>query len=55
MAKSEAQKRYERKTTKSVSLQLNRNTDADILARLDACDNKQAYIKRLIREDIARG
>lgn len=29
-------------------------TDADILAKLDSCDNKQGYIKSLIREDMSR-
>lgn len=31
-----------------------RNTESDILAELQAQPNKARYIKRLIREDIAR-
>ena len=34
------------------ALNLNKKTDADIIARLEGMDNKQGYIKRLIREDI---
>lgn len=29
-------------------------TDADIIERLESQENKQGYIKQLIREDIAR-
>jgi len=53
--RAEQQAKYDRKNTRQVVLKLNRGTDADILGRLDATDNKQGYIKRLIREDIARG
>ena len=35
-------------------LKLNKKTDADILAKLDETENKQGYIKHLIREDIKR-
>lgn len=48
----EAQKRYNREKTKSVIIKLNKTTDADILAKLDAVGNKQGYIKDLIRKDI---
>lgn len=47
-----AQKRYDAQNTKGVYLKLNQKTDADILNRLDAVENKQGYIKRLIRADI---
>lgn len=33
---------------------LNINTDADIIAHLSKQDSMQGYVKRLIREDIAR-
>lgn len=46
---------YDRKSTRQIILKLNRGTDADILSRLEEAGNKQGYIKRLIREDIARG
>lgn len=59
---SEAQKRAARKYdaahTVQVCVKLNTKTEADILARLDEVANdvrgKQGYIKKLIREDIAR-
>ncbi len=35
-------------------MNLNRKTDADIIAKLETVSSKQGYIKRLIREDIAR-
>lgn len=33
---------------------LNLNTDADIIAHLSKQESMQGYVKRLIREDIAR-
>lgn len=56
---TEAQKRaklkYDEANTVQVKLKLNRKTDADILARLDAVANKQGYIKDLIRADLKGG
>lgn len=56
MAETEAQKRarekYERANTVQFKMKLNRNTDADILAKLDAVGNKQGYVKDLIRADL---
>ena len=56
MAETEAQKRarekYEKTNTIQLKMKLNRNTDADILAKLESVDNKQGYIKELIRDDI---
>lgn len=43
----------DKKNAFRVAMKLNIRTDADILARLDAQENKQAYVKRLIRADIA--
>lgn len=58
MATTEAQKRatakYDAKNTTRVILKLNTTTDADILAKLEACGNKQGYIKALIRADLAK-
>lgn len=45
---------YDKRATRQIILKLNRNTDADILQILDAQENRQGYIKRLIRDDIAR-
>lgn len=46
--------KFNKEKTKSVQVRLNLNTDADILAKLDAVDSKMGYIKRLIREDIKK-
>ena len=51
---SEAKTRWDRENTVVVTMKLNKNTDADIIEKLDSVDNKQGYIKRLIREDLAR-
>lgn len=50
----EAQARYDREHTKQFHLKLNIRTDSDIIEKLDGADNKQGYIKRLIREDMKR-
>jgi len=54
MAIETPQTRYDAKNIVRFSLKINRKTDADILAKLDAVDNKQGYIKALIRADLAR-
>lgn len=55
---SEAQRRatakYDAENTVQVHLKLNKITDADILERLEQVENKQGYIKELIREEINR-
>lgn len=45
---------YARRATRAILLKLNKNTDADILEELDRQASKQGYIKKLIRDDIAR-
>ena len=47
--------KYDKTHTKQYKFKFNIKTDADIIARLDEVDNKQRYIKRLIRQDIAKG
>lgn len=58
MPVSEANKKAARKyiaaNIKQIKFGLSMKYDADILAHLDAQENKQGYIKALIREDIAR-
>lgn len=51
-SQSEASARYNAKNVKQIKLNLNRKTDADIIARLEGIGNKQGYIKELIRLDI---
>lgn len=53
---SKAQQRaYDREMTTTVTMKLNKRTDADILEWLGRQENRQAYLKELIREDIKRG
>ena len=42
--------KYDRENTKGIYLKLNKNTDADIIAALEASDNKQGMIKAALRE-----
>ena len=46
--------KYDAVNTKRYSIKLNKNTDADILTKLESVDGFQAYIKKLIRDDISR-
>lgn len=54
MADSEAKRAWIKENTTPVMIKLNNNTDADIIAWLARHDNRQGYLKRLIREDIER-
>ena len=51
-AQKKANAKYDKANTKQIVLKLNIKTDADILARLEEVENKQGYIKQLIREDV---
>ena len=51
-AQLRAQAKYDKYNTRAVLFKLNLTTDADILARLDAVENRQGYIKALIRKDM---
>ena len=53
-ARKRANARYDAKSTRQIMLKLNVNTDADILKKLDSVENRQGYIKGLIRDDIIR-
>ena len=53
-AQKEAQKRYDQASKgkfRMIHLKLNKDADADIIARLEASGNIQGYIKELIRND----
>ena len=52
--KETPQERYAKKYKKSFLLSCLIHTEADIIAQLEKQPNKNGYIKRLIREDIAR-
>ena len=51
--KKSAKERYDERTAHRISLKLNKNTDADILQKLESVSSMQGYIKALIRADIA--
>ena len=54
-AQKRAQKNYDRKSRekfKVLTLKLNKESDSDILAKLESTGNMQGYIKNLIRADI---
>lgn len=47
--------RYERENLLRVLVKFNRNTEPDLVERMEEQDNKAGYIKRLVKEDIGRG
>lgn len=47
-----AQNKYRKVSTRTYSIRLNKQTDADVIEVLDRIDNKQAYIRNLVRSDI---
>lgn len=51
-ASKRASKKYDQKNTKMLSVKLNKKTDADIFEHIEKIDNKQHYIKTLIRKDL---
>lgn len=54
-AQKKAVRKYDEAKTVQFKMKLNKGTDADILKMLESVQNKQGYIKQLIREDIERG
>lgn len=52
------QTRYDKANRIAYSLRLNKKTDADVIKRLEevkaTTEGMQGYIKRMIREDIAK-
>lgn len=51
-AANRSQRKYDDNHCRQVHFKLNLKTDADILGKLDSVENKQGYIKQLIRNDI---
>ena len=47
--------KYHKRAGRQYHLWLHHENDADIIKRLDNVENKQGYIKALIRDDIKRG
>lgn len=52
--RSISQMRYDKESSKHYGMKLNLKTDADIIAMLEQQPSFQAYVKQLIRADIAR-
>ena len=52
--KETPQDRYHRTSTIRIAIRLMKNPEQDIIQRLDAVPNKAGYVKRLIRQDIAK-
>lgn len=53
--RTKAANQYHKLHCRQYCLRLNKGTDADIIAMIDSQDNKQGYLKQLIRQDIAKG
>lgn len=51
-AQRKAQVKYYANTCQTISLVLNKKTDADIIDFLSKKENKRGYIKELIRKDM---
>jgi len=49
-----ATQKYIKENLRNISLMCNKKYDDDILVWLDSQDNKQGYLKALIRADMAR-
>lgn len=54
MRKETPQERYKKKAIKQLKLDLNMNTDQDIIEWLEKQTNKQGTIKQLIRREIGK-
>lgn len=49
-----ANQKYERGTLLKVSVAFNRNTEPELVERVEAEENRAGYLKRLVKEDIER-
>jgi hypothetical protein len=54
MPDSEAKKRWVKEHTTRIVMNLNHNTDQDVIRQLKQQESIQGYIKRLIREDMKK-
>lgn len=52
VAQRAATAKYDKENTVRLNIKLNKNTDVDILRKLDSVKSKQGYIKELIRQDL---
>ena len=49
-AQKAAQKRYDKKNRRKFTINLNYNTDADLIAMLETRENVQGFIKQVLTE-----
>jgi hypothetical protein len=54
-SRSRASTKYNREKTFAFTVRLNNKTDADIIAALETVNNRNALIKRLLRQEIEKG
>lgn len=54
-AKKRANEKWDKENIRRFALKVAKNTEKDILEKLESQENVNGYIKRLIREDIERG
>ncbi len=52
MSQLPSKSRWDKENTVVITMKLNKNQDADIIEKLNSVDNKQGYLKELIRADI---
>lgn len=45
---------YQKENTRRINFQLNKIHDADILEFLDSLENKNLYLKNLVRDDMKK-
>ena len=55
MSELSPQRRYELANLKTYTFRFNIKHDADVIAEIEKQDNKQGYVKQLVRADIERG
>lgn len=53
-AQIRASKKYNEANRKTFALHVNKKTEADILQALESVDNREGYLKELIRMDIEK-
>lgn len=53
-AQIKASNKYNKENRKTFALHVNRKTESDILKKLESMDNREGYLKSLIRQDIER-
>lgn len=52
MSQLPSKARWDKENTVVITMKLNKNQDADIIEKLNSVDNRQGYLKELIRADI---